>query len=169
MNHQHADEIDRNEKEAILSSYIKEVRTKNELPQSLFDDIETIIRDYCFYPALRHGDDVRIDGLTKPISWSFNNDFLDPNTQVTLCVKKGREWVDDRLLDEVPVELLLHLLKLIKEVRPLQDQRPPIVYDETKGFLDAKHQEKTHNELYKNLKWLNFPPHSSKMRREQLQ
>jgi len=169
LNHKRADEIDREKRDAILAKYIKEVRTKNELPQSLFDNIQTIIRDYCFYPVLRHGEGVHISGIAEPISWSFNNDYLDEDAHVTVCFKQRDEWIDDRFLDEVPVEFLLHLLKKIKNVMPFRDLRPPLVYDDAKCYVQATHFEKAHKELYKNLKWLNFPPHSSKMRGKQLQ
>jgi hypothetical protein len=70
-----------------LARYIKEIRKENGLPESLFDDVEAVIHDYCGYeeysgdnerggyrPSIRHGEGVFIDKGQDPISWHFNNE-----------------------------------------------------------------------------------------------
>jgi hypothetical protein len=135
----------------VLAKYVEDIRTENGLPQSLFDQIESVIRDYCFYASIRHGEEVTIAKGAEPISWHFNNDYLTPNERVTICFKRGREWVDDCYLDELPVELLLHLLKMINNRRPLWDPRPITVEATTTAYIEAREAEKAKRDLEKQL------------------
>lgn len=143
-----------------LAEYSNAIRTENGLPQSLFDEVEAVIRDYCFYAQLRHGEQVWIDGIDEPASWHFNNDYLDDDAHVTVCFKQGREWADDCYLDEVPVEFLLYLLTTIRKRRPLWDQKPEAVENAVRRYIRATEADAVEKELTKNLS-LSVLPHSS--------
>ena len=154
----------------ILAHNVKDIRAANGLPQSLFDSVEAVIRDYCFYgesdrdksrggyrPSIRHGEGVTIsEGDKTPISWHFNNDYLEPSEHVTICYKRGREWVDDCYIDELPVDFLLYLLRLIKNRRPLRDTRVDTVYNETAAYVDAKEAEKLERTIEHGLDIMNY-------------
>jgi hypothetical protein len=135
----------------LLAQYSKDIRTENGLPQSLFDEVEAVIRDYCFYALLRHGEQVWIDGIDGPVSWHFNNDYLDANAHVTVCFKQGRDWADDCYLDEVPAEFLMHLLATIRRRRPLWDQKPEAVENAAMRYIRATEADAVEKELTRSL------------------
>ena len=66
------------------------------------------------------------------------------------ATKEGPEWVDDRYLDEVPVEFLLFILEAIKDRRPLNDTRPVTVEEATEAYILAVEADEAERELRKN-------------------
>jgi hypothetical protein len=143
----------------LLAQYSKDIRTENGLPERLFDEVEAVIRDYCHRESLRHGEGVLIDGIDEPVSWHFNNDYLDDDARVTICFKQGREWANDCYLDEVPPEFLLHILTTIQKPPPLWDERPEAVENAVKRYLGATKAVALEKELTRNLS-LSVLPHS---------
>jgi hypothetical protein len=144
----------------LLAKYSKDIRTANELPESLFGEVEAVVRDYCHCEAIRHGECVLIDDIGEPVSWHFNNDYLDDDAHVTICFKQAHEWADDCYLDEVPYEFLLHLLATIQKRRPLWDQKPEAVGNAVKRYIRATKAVALEKELTRNLS-LSVLPHSS--------
>lgn len=144
----------------LLAKYSKDIGTQKGLPESLFDEVEAVVRDYCHCASIRHGEYVLIDGIDEPASWHFNNDYLDTDAHVTICFNQGREWADDCYLDELPVEFLMHILTTIRKRGPLWDQKPEAVENSLKRHIRATKAVAAQKELTRSLS-LSILPHSS--------
>ena len=85
------------------------VRTSKVIDESLNDDIQELIYDYCHF--IRHGA-TKIAGVV--VSWHI--DFNELFQKATICYQWGHntEWEDDCYPESVPKSLLRYLLKQIQ-------------------------------------------------------
>jgi hypothetical protein len=75
-----------------------------------FDKINLLLFEACVYPSVRHGI-VKLNGTSY--EWTLNPVY--DKKSVTISYKKGNEWYDESLSDEIPDELLKYIVKEARE------------------------------------------------------
>jgi hypothetical protein len=80
-----------------------------------FDGVDELL--YKYFELIRHGETTH---SRKPYEWSLNEGLAGT---VTISYNDGSEWFDDCFVDEVPMWLLLSMLRAIQRKKPLGDQK----------------------------------------------
>ena len=114
---------------ASLRAVIRALKAKGEKPDALFDAVERLLFKYA--NLVRHGQ-TRRDG-TK-INW-FIYDSPNKRGNVLISFSDRGEWCDDCYSNEVPLWLLIAILRKLGRIKPLGDQKA----DETITSVRAVH------------------------------
>jgi hypothetical protein len=77
-----------------------------------YDRIDRVL--YTYYSMLRHGE---TSHLGKRVEWFLNEEL----GRVYISFKDGGEWFDDEYAEDVPVYLLLAILRAVQRKKPLGD------------------------------------------------
>jgi hypothetical protein len=80
-----------------------------------FDKIDQLLYDY--FVLIRHGETTHTH---KNVEWFLNESATG---KVTISYKDGSTWADDCFSDELPMWLLLSILRAIQRRKPLGDQK----------------------------------------------
>ena len=106
---------------ASLKDIIKTVKSDREKPDALYNDVERVLFTYCFspIPLIRHG---RVRHERRVVEWHLVESLRKPD-HALICYFDGGEWFDDCYADEIPVWLLLTILRKIQRCKPLGDQK----------------------------------------------
>jgi hypothetical protein len=110
-----------------LKAAITALKSKDEKPDALFDAVERLLFEYTY--SVRHGQ-TRHDG--RRVEW-FIYDSPSKRGYVLISFLDRDEWRDDCYSDEVPLWLLIAILRKLSRIKPLGDQKA----DETMAALDA--------------------------------
>jgi len=104
---------------------------------------------YTYYSMIRHGE---TSHLGKRVEWFLNEEL----GHVYISFKDNGEWFDDCYADEVPVYLLLAILRAVQRKKPLGDEET----DETAKTvqdLEAVYMRKKHANTLRDIKLNTLP------------
>ena len=112
---------------ASLRTVIRVLKSKGEKPDSLFEAVERLLFEYIH--LVRHGQ-TRHDG--RKVEW-FIYDSPSTSGHVVISFFDRDEWRDDCYSEEVPLWLLIAILRKLSRIKPLGDQKA----DEAMAALHA--------------------------------
>lgn len=102
---------------ASLKAVISALKSKGEKPDALFDAVEQLLFEYLY--LVRHGQ-MRQDG--SKVQW-FIYDNPSKRGHVLISFSDCGEWCDDCYSDEIPLWLLIAILRKLGRNKPLGDQK----------------------------------------------
>jgi len=93
------------------------LKSKGEKPEALFEAVERLLFEYAY--LVRHGQ-TRHDG--RKVEW-FTYDSPSKRGHILISFSDRDEWCDDCYSDEVPLWLLIAILRKLRRIKPLGDQK----------------------------------------------
>ncbi len=112
-----------------------------------YDRIDRVL--YTYYSMIRHGE---TSHLGKRVEWFLNEEL----GRVYISFKDDGEWFDDEYAEDVPIYLLLAILRAVQRKKPLGDQETDETAKTVRG-LEAAYVRKKHTNNLRNIKLNTLP------------